>query len=163
MFVFFFHKDGSNYSCCGKHDNDLQGRHSHTAGEQKFVNLFDIMLSSFCGKGHYVTCDSTYMGDIMALIATIQANRTGVQMAASVNRPQSIKKKTYEYKMWQHNTQSSVAAVWSDNNLVKILSNKLSSTADHSCWDDEKKNRGQWDTRKGCHTSQCANAKCQLF
>lgn len=123
MFVFFFHKDGSNYSCCGKHDNDLQGRHSHTAGEQKFVNLFDIMLSSFCGKGHYVTCDSTYMGDIMALIATIQANRTGVQMAASVNRPQSIKKKTYEYKMWQHNTQSSVAAVWSDNNLVKTLSN----------------------------------------
>ena len=44
-------------------------------------------------------------------------------MAVSVNRPQSIKKKTYEYKMWQHNTQSPVTAVWSDNNLVKTLSN----------------------------------------
>ena len=26
-------------------------------------------------------------------------------------------------KMWQHNTQSLVADVWSDNNLVKTLSN----------------------------------------
>ena len=25
--------------------------------------------SLFRGKGHYVTCDSAYMGDIMALIA----------------------------------------------------------------------------------------------
>ena len=25
--------------------------------------------------------------------------------------------------MWQHNTESLVAAVWSDNNLVKTLSN----------------------------------------
>ena len=46
----------------GKHDNDLQlqGCHSHTTGQQKFVNLFDIMLSSFQGKGHHITCDSAY-------------------------------------------------------------------------------------------------------
>ena len=34
-----------------------------------------------------------------------------------------MKNKTYEYKMSQHNIQSSVAAIWSDNNLVKTLSN----------------------------------------
>ena len=34
-----------------------------------------------------------------------------------------MKKRTYEYKMWQHNTRSLVAAVWSDNGLVKTLSN----------------------------------------
>ena len=123
------------YARCygGKDDGDLQGRHSHMAGQQKFVYLFDIMLSSFCGNGHYVTCDSAYMGDIMTLIArnvwkinmvgTIQANRTDAPMGASVKGDQANKKKTYEYKMWQHNTQSLVAAVWSDNNLVKTLSN----------------------------------------
>ena len=34
-----------------------------------------------------------------------------------------MKKRTYEYKMWQHNTRSLVAAIWSDNGLVKTLSN----------------------------------------
>ena len=72
------------------------------------------------------------MGDTMALIAsdlwkinmveTIQGNCTGALIGASV-KGYNVIKKTHEYKMWQHNTQSSVAAVWSDNNLVKILSN----------------------------------------
>lgn len=53
----------------GKHDGDIQGRHEHTAKEAKFMNLFDIMLLLFCGKGHHVTCDSAYMDDIMAQIA----------------------------------------------------------------------------------------------
>ena len=57
------------------------------------------------------------------MVGTIQANCTGAPMAASVKEPQAIKRKTYEYKMWQHNTQPLVAAVWSDNNLVKTLSN----------------------------------------
>ena len=100
------------------------------------IYLILIMLSLFHGNGHYVTCNFAYMGDIMALIAcnvlkinnnmvgTVQANWTGAPMGASVKGDQAIKKKTYEYKMWQHNTQSSlVAAVWSDNNLVKTLSN----------------------------------------
>ena len=123
-----------------------KARHEHTAGQQKLVNLFDIMLSSFQGKGHHVTCDLAYMGDIMALIArnlwkvnmvgTIQANRTGAPMAASVKGPQAIKKKTYEHKMWQHNTQSLFTAVWPDNNLVKTLSNY--------------KDRRRWHKRKGC-------------
>ena len=135
----------------GKDDGDLQGRHSHTAGQQKFVNLFEIMLAQFRGKGHHLTCDSAYMGDIMALISrnvwkinmvgTIQANQTGAPMAASVKGPLSMKKKTYEYKMWQHNAQSLVAAVWSDNNLVKTLSNYHEPQANCSCWDDEKKDR----------------------
>jgi hypothetical protein len=45
----------------GKQDGDRLckvGWHAHMVGEQKFVNLFDIMLSSFCKKGHHVTCDS---------------------------------------------------------------------------------------------------------
>ena len=64
------------------------------------------------------------MGDIkINMVRTIQANQTGAPMGASVKGPQSIKKKTYEYKMWQHNAQSLVATVWSDNNLVKTLSN----------------------------------------
>ena len=117
----------------GKLDNDLQSHHSHAAGQQKFVNLFNIMLLSFRGKGHHVTCDSAYMGDIMALIArnlwkinmvgTIQANQTGANMGPLVKGPLSMNVKSYEYKMWQHNTQSLLAAVWSDNNLVKTLSN----------------------------------------
>ena len=55
------------YARCygGKIDGDLQGHHSHTARQQKFVNLFDIMLSQFRGNGHHVTCDSAYMGDII--------------------------------------------------------------------------------------------------
>ena len=57
------------------------------------------------------------------MVGTIQANRTGAPMGPSVKGDHAIKKKTYEYKMWQHNTESLVAAVWSDNNLVKTLSN----------------------------------------
>tara|TARA_B110001450_G_scaffold177989_1_gene166263 strand:- start:305 stop:700 length:396 start_codon:yes stop_codon:yes gene_type:complete len=57
------------------------------------------------------------------MVGTIQANCTGAPMAASVKGPQAIKEKTYEYKMWQLNTQSLVADVWLDDNLVKTLSN----------------------------------------
>ena len=56
------------------------------------------------------------------MVGTIQANRTGAPMAAYL-KANPMKKRTYEYKMWQHNTQSLVAAVWSDNGLVKTLSN----------------------------------------
>ena len=98
-------------------------------------NLFDLMISSFQENCHHVTCNLAYiMGDIMALIAcniwkinnmveSIQANRTGAPMGASVKGDHAIKKKMYESKMWPHNTQLLVAAVWSDNYLVEILSN----------------------------------------
>ena len=54
----------------GTSGGNLQGRHEeHTETEQKFVNLFDlIMLPSFCGKGYNIMCDSADMDDIMALI-----------------------------------------------------------------------------------------------
>ena len=45
------------------------GRHEHTQNEAKIVNLFDMMLSNFFRKGHYVTCDSAYMGDNMAQVS----------------------------------------------------------------------------------------------
>ena len=47
--------------CYGwKDDGDIQGRHSHTARQQKFVNLFEMMLAQFREKGYYVLCDSAY-------------------------------------------------------------------------------------------------------
>ena len=52
----------------GTSGGNLHGRHEHTETEQKFANLFDLMLPSFCGKGYNVMCDSAYMDDIMALI-----------------------------------------------------------------------------------------------
>ena len=60
-----------------------------------------------------------HMGDNMAqvsqkiwninIVGTIQANRTGDPMAAYL-KGNPMKKRTYEYKMWQHNTRSLVAA-----------------------------------------------------
>ena len=49
---------------------NILGRHQYTTKEAKFVNLFDIniMLVLFHG-GQHVTCDSAYMGNIMAQIA----------------------------------------------------------------------------------------------
>ena len=52
----------------GTSGGNLHGRHEHTETEQKFANLFDLMLPSFWGKGYNVMCDSAYMDDIMALI-----------------------------------------------------------------------------------------------
>jgi len=49
------------------------------------------------------------------MVGTIQANCIGAPMAASLKENRAMKGKTYEYKMWQHNTQKSVAAVWSEN------------------------------------------------
>ena len=68
----------------GASDGNIQGWHEHTQNEAKFVNLFDMMLSNFFGKGHHVTCDLAYTGDNMAqvsqkiwkinMVGTIQAN-----------------------------------------------------------------------------------------
>ena len=56
------------------------------------------------------------------MVGTIQANQTGAPMVSYL-KANPMKKRTYEYKMWQHNTRLLVAAVWSDNGLVKTLSN----------------------------------------
>ena len=50
------------------------------------------------------------------------SHRMGTLMLSYL-KANPMKKRTYEYKMWQHNTRSLVAAVWSDNSLVKTLSN----------------------------------------
>ena len=88
------------------------------------------MLHAFKGMGRVVTMDSAYMGDIMALlgryewkfnmIGTAQENRTGADTA---EEKKLLSKNTYEIVMWQHNTESLCYAIWSDNNLVRTLSN----------------------------------------
>ncbi len=49
-------------------DEDLQHPHVNVATMQKWVNLMLIILDDFKGKGHCITMDSAYMGDIMAQI-----------------------------------------------------------------------------------------------
>ena len=70
-----------------KADGNLNGRHENTVTTQKWVNLYGLLLEDFKGKGHCVTMDSAYMGDIMAqigrhvwlvnMVGTAQENRTG--------------------------------------------------------------------------------------
>ena len=52
----------------GAKDDDLDGIHDHTLNLQKWVNLYDLILKPFKGKGRCVTMDSAYMSDIMAQI-----------------------------------------------------------------------------------------------
>ena len=88
------------------------------------------MLGKFKGKGHCVSIDSAYMGDIMTLIGhhewkikmlgTTQENRTGADNAAE---KKAMKKNTYETAMWQHDCESLCYAIWSGNNLIQTLSN----------------------------------------
>ena len=52
----------------GKTDGYLDHINDNTTTTQKWVNLYDIIMDPFKGKVHCVTMDSTYMGDIMALI-----------------------------------------------------------------------------------------------
>jgi hypothetical protein len=52
----------------GKTSKDLQSRHVNVVTTQKWVNLMSVLLNNFKGKGHCVTMDSAYMGDIMAQI-----------------------------------------------------------------------------------------------
>ena len=52
----------------GADDKDLANKSPHTVSLQKWVNLLDVILDSYKGKGHCVTMDSAYMGDIMAQV-----------------------------------------------------------------------------------------------
>ena len=82
-----------------------------------------LMLLLFCGKGHHVTCDLTYIGDdIMTQIAcniqrinmvgTIQSNQTGALMGQYLKNNNLMKTKSYyKYKMWQHNKKPLVASL----------------------------------------------------
>ena len=76
--------------------------------------------------------DSAYMGDIMALIGhevwkinmvgTTQTNRTGAEVSDILEK---MKKKlgTYNSVFWQHKTRPLCYVLWSDNSIVKTLSN----------------------------------------
>ena len=81
----------------GKHDADLSAtRHENCVTDQKWVHLYDMMLTLFKGNGHCVTCDLAYMGDTMAqvsrnewkvnMLGTIQSNRTGADIKPLVIR-----------------------------------------------------------------------------
>ena len=47
----------------------------------------------------------------------------GALLMAAYLKAHPTKKRMQKYKIWQHNTQSLVAAIWSDNGIVKTLSN----------------------------------------
>jgi hypothetical protein len=113
----------------GASDEDLDKTNKNTVTTQKWVNLLSLMLDSFKSAGHCVTMDSAYMGDIMAMIGrnvwhinmvgTAQANRTG----ANVDCTKSMKKETYAIVCCQHTWRSLCFTVWSDNALVRTLTN----------------------------------------
>jgi hypothetical protein len=116
----------------GKTDSDLAGRHLNCGTTQKWVNLYNIMLHPFKGRGHNVTMDSAYMGDIMAqigryewminMVGTTQSNRTGADVKDWLNSP-NLKIGSYESVCWQHNLMPLCYSMWADNNIVKTLSN----------------------------------------
>ncbi len=93
------------------------------------MNLLLLMLNDIKNNGHCITMDSAYMGNIMAMIGhdvwrinmvgTAQANRTG----ANIDCMKLTKKGTYNSICWRHVGQSLCFDVWSDNTLVRMLSN----------------------------------------
>ena len=88
------------------------------------------MLKPFKRNVHCPTCDSAYIGDIMAqilrnewqinMVGTIQLNRCGAD-AGSTCKEMTLH--TYESAVWQHNTIPLCMAAWADNAVVKTLSN----------------------------------------
>jgi len=114
----------------GKMDEDLQSRHVNVAATQKWVNLMSLLIDDFKGNGHNVTMDSAYMGDIMAqigrkewkmnMVGTAQSNQTGANVKDVIYK---MKVGTNESCFWQHNNKPLVYAAWSDNAIVKTLSN----------------------------------------
>ena len=79
----------------GAKDEDLSNtKHANTSNLQKWVNLYNLMLSLFKGKGRCVTMDSPYMSDIRAqigqyewginMVGTAQINCTEADAKATV-------------------------------------------------------------------------------
>ncbi len=113
----------------GTMDRDLGKPNDNTITTQKWVNLLSLMLNNFKNKGHCVTMDNAYMGDIMAMIGhnvwrinmvgTTQANQTG----ANIDCTKLMKKGMYNSICWQYVWQSLCFAIWSGNSLVRMLLN----------------------------------------
>jgi hypothetical protein len=112
-----------------KSDEDLGHANNNTTTIQKRVNLLLLMLDAFKNNGHCVTMDSAYMSGIMAMIGRdmrrinmvgmAQANRT----RADIDYTKSMKKGMYNAICWQHVWRSLWFAVWSEDTLVRTLSN----------------------------------------
>ena len=93
----------------GKSDEDISRTTSHTGSTQKWVNLLDEMLDEFKGKGHCVTMDSAYMGDILAqigreewkynMVGTAQPTQTGALVKENVK---DMARGTYDTVQFQH-------------------------------------------------------------
>jgi hypothetical protein len=89
------------------------------------------LLDDFKGKGLCITMDSAYMGDIMGvqigcnewqlnMVGMAQSNQMGANAKDVVEK---MKPGMYKLCFWQHNTKNLVYAAWSDNAVVKTLSN----------------------------------------
>ena len=114
----------------GASDMDLDQVHENVQSTQKWVKLYDIMLDGLKGEGRCFTIDSAYMGDIMAqigrhewkfnMIGTTNDNRAG---ADAKDERKAMKKGTYDSIMYQHDLGGLVFAMWSNNTIVRTLSN----------------------------------------
>ena len=92
----------------GKGGGDLSNvRHENVLTDQKGINLYDMMLTSFKGNGDCVTCDSAYIGDIIAQVlrndwkinmaGTIRSDRTGANIKSTCD---CMEKRTYDTSVW---------------------------------------------------------------
>ena len=89
-----------------------------------------LLLDNFKGKDRCFTIDSTYMGDIMAqigceewklnMVGTAQSNQQDANVKDVVDK---MKAGTYKLCFWQNDIKNLVYPVWSDNAIVKMLSN----------------------------------------
>ena len=98
------------YARCygGKPDNNLSNVcRVNILTDQKWINLYEMMLKPFNSNGHCVIYDSAYVGDIIAQVAynewrinsvgTIQSNQTGVDIKVTCN---GMAKRTYDTAVW---------------------------------------------------------------
>ena len=137
----------------GKMDDDLQSLHENVVTTQKWVNLMDVILDDFKGKDHCITMDSAYMGEVMAqigcnewqlnMIGTSQPNRVGVNIKEIVDK---MKIGTYELIIWEHKSKNLVFTTWSDNAIMKTLSNYHSATIFDA--EDGLRQRGKDENKK---------------
>ena len=69
----------------GKSDETLKKKTQSTGSVQVFINLLDEFLTVFKGRGCHVTMDSTYMGELLALVAR-QVWKVNVVGSTQTNR-----------------------------------------------------------------------------
>ena len=102
------------YTRCygGKLDTNLsKTRHVNVVTDQKWINLYEMMLKRFNGNRHCITCDSAYMCDIIAqvshnewkinMVGITQSDWTGADIKSTCDR---MAKRMYKTAVWQHST-----------------------------------------------------------